>query len=1146
MEYRDVLNTALEYYQGNELAATVWVGKYALQKDGIYYESTPNDMYERVASELYRIEKKYPNSITKEKILNYIQDLSKIIPQGSPLFGIGNNLQTVSIGNCYVLDPVYDSYGGIMYSDQQLAQLMKRRAGVGLDISNIRPKGLSVNNAAKTTSGIAGFMERFSNTCREVGQEGRRGAEILVLNVHHPEIETFITIKRDLKKVTGANISVKFTDEFMNAVLNDEEYEQRFPVDSTNPIVKKTIKAKKIWDLFIESAWLSAEPGALFWDTINKKSPSNMYGQVDKHFYNTACNPCLTGDTMIAVADGRGKVPIQQLAEEGKDVLVYALGENKEIVIKTMRNPRITGYNKDVYKVTLDDGNSFKATSNHKIIMSDGVTYTEVKDLKVRDSLHIAIKKEADREEIKPTFYSEYKNVNSKELEYFFTENRKLSETYNFAIDQGYNCKVINEEVFVSKICEECGEEYYIPYAMREISFCSIQCSMKYSVKKELKKQVLTNLKRDEKKLEELKIKQMSAYTKAKFDLGREPKYSEWKKECESSGVSTELKNKFGFYSYENLSKASVNFNHRVASIEYVGKETVYNGTVDDVHNFYFGCFDKINSSTGKNEFIMLNNLQCGEIVMGSDSCRLLAVLTSAFVKNKFEKDAYFDFDELEKSAYDSQKFMDDIIDLEIEKIIAILEKIKQDAEPEYVKQVELNMWQDYLSTCINGRRTGLGTTGIGDSIATLNMTYGSQESLEFVEKVYKTIAIGAYKATIDMAQERGAFPIFDLKIDMDNEFIPQILQELPIEYQNKYKTFGRRNICLLTTAPTGTISLLAKFEEDEKKKYFGVTSGIEPLFIESHIRRKKINPNDKDISVDFIDELGDKWTNFTIYHPPFEYYKNNIEINSESKASPYLKSTANDVDWVQSVKVQAAAQKWIDHSISKTCNLPQDITKEVVSDVYLTAWKSGCKGFTVYRDGSRSGVLIHKDEKPKSNFVQLEAIKRPEKLEAKIHFSNIDKSKWLLMVGLLEGKPYELFGGKIPDDLVISKSLENSILYKKAKGHYDLLSESGEVLICNIGEVLNNSEYNFHTRMLSMSLRHGTPVQYVVEQLARLGDKESGLYTFNKVIARVLKKYIQDGTKRVGANCPNCNSINLHYEEGCLKCLDCGYSKCG
>ena len=832
--YDWVYQKSLEYFNGNELSAKVFTDKYALQdNNGNYYESTPDDMHKRLAKEFARIEQKYPNSLTEEQAYDYFKNFSRIIPQGSPMAGIGNPYQILSLGNCYVITAPHDSYGGIMYSDQELANLMKRRAGVGLDISSLRPIGMPVKNSAKTTTGIAGFMERFSNTCREVGQSGRRGALIEVISVHHPEVETFIDIKRDLKKVTGANISVQFTDEFMEAVKNDDYYEQRFPVDEKDyhlyktdkPLVSKKVKAKEIWNKFVDSAWTSAEPGALFWSTANKYSPAHCYGKIDENFYNKACNPC-------------------------------------------------------------------------------------------------------------------------------------------------------------------------------------------------------------------------------------------------------------------------------------------------------------------------------GEIIMGRDSCRLLLVNLISFVKNKFTDQAYFDFNEFEQTAYDAQKMMDDIVDLELEKIKIIIDKIKSDPEPDNIKKNEIEMWEQYLDTCTKGRRTGLGITALGDVFASLGIRYGSEESIELTEKIYKTLCINAYKATIDMAEQRGSFPIFDLDTEFDNDFIKRIYDELPIEYQEKYKKYGRRNVCLLTTAPAGSVSLLALFGERDGKKYFSVTSGGEPTFLVEHIRRKKINPSDQDSRVDFIDELGDRWQEFNVYHTGHKYWKDvNNNINTEINNSPYFNSTSNDIDWVNSVNLQAVSQKWIDHSISKTCNLPKDVTKELVSEIYMRAWESGCKGFTIYRDGSRSGVLISNEEKQDTpTLVETNAPKRPTELPCEIHRVNIKGQSWVIFVGLLKDKPYELWGGLINDELEIPKSHKNGKIIKTAKGKYDLHYD--DTVVTDLINTFQNPTYGFHTRAISTMLRHGVPLQYLVDQIQK-DDKENTLYSFNKVIGRVLKKYIKEGTVATGQKCPSCGNTNLIYQEGCLSCTCGNFSKC-
>jgi len=828
--YSKVLEMTANYFNGDEFAAKVFVDKYALQTpDGEFLEQTPEAMHRRLSKEFARIEQKYPNPLSEGEIFNLLDRFKYIVPQGSPMSGIGNPHQLQSLSNCFVIQGVYsdklDSYGGIMLADQELAQIMKRRGGCGLDISGIRPKNALTNNAAKTTDGIAVFMERFSNTCREVAQNGRRGAEMITISINHPEIETFINIKRDLRKVTGANISIKMNDEFMNAVKNDQEYTLRWPVDVSveEARITKVVRAKDIWDQVIDSAWTSAEPGILFWDNVQKNTPADIY------------------------------------------------------------------------------------------------------------------------------------------------------------------------------------EDY---------------------------KSISTN--------------------------------------------------------------------------------------------------------------------PCGEIVLSAyDACRLLVLNLTSYVKNPFTKDACFDFELFNKHTIIAQRLMDDIIDLEIEFIDKILAKVARDPEPEEAKFVEVNLWNKIKKANQEGRRTGLGITGLGDALAMLGIKYGSKDSISKTHEIYRALAVGAHTSSCIMAKERGTFSCFDYDKEKDHEYLNSIMNDTPEWVREYWQKYGRRNIALTTTAPTGSVSTLTQ-----------TTSGIEPAYSLSYIRRKKINPSDKDARVDFIDDMGDKWQEFTIYHHGLKKWME-VTGKEDIEESPYWGATATEIDWVASVDLQAAAQKSIDHSISKTCNLPKDVSKEVVSDVYMRAWTAGCKGFTVYRDGCRTGILVSEKQKEEKDdegrpleIVYMPAPKRPLELHCDIKKSKIQGEAWTIFVGLLNGKPYEVFGGlskyiDIPNKYKEGKIIKNG---KNSDGvtAYNLVVGEGDdqMIIKDIANAFENKNYGALTRTISLAIRHGAPIQFVVEQLGK--DKFSDMTSFSKVIARVLKKYIKDGTSSGEKVCCNCNnSGTLVYYEGCVMCSSCKWTKC-
>lgn len=811
----EVRGQTLRYFDEDELATDVWINKYALKdKEGNLLEKTPDDMHRRIAKELARIEKKYPNPLSEERIYKLLKDFKYIVPQGSPMAAIGNYSQHISLSNCFVVDAPHDSYGGIMHADQELAHIYRRRGGCGIDISTIRPKGLPTANAAGTTDGIGVFMERYSNTTREVAQSGRRGALMLTISIHHPEIETFINIKKNLQKVTGANISIRLTDEFMEAVRGGEEFQLRWPVEEKEkPTVKRMVNAKEIWDQIIDSAWESAEPGLIFWDRI-------LEGPADA--------------------------------------------------------------------------------------------------------------------------YEEYR----------------------------------------SKSTNPCSELPLSPY----------------------------------------------------------------------------------------------------------------------------------------------------------DSCRLLLLNLYSYVKAPFTCNAEFDYDLFADHAVIAQRLMDDIVDLEIEHVDRILEKIDEDPEPDHIKKIERDLWLKIRKACINGRRTGTGVTGLGDCLAALGIRYGSEKSIETTENIYRELSLSCFSSSINMAAERGAFPAFDKEISDSNEFNQKNLRELPAGSNYQYKEYGIRNISMTTTAPAGSVSILTQ-----------TTSGIEPAFLLSYKRRRKVANEDE--RVDFVDDLGDRWQEYTVYHPKYKIWLD-MKEHPETVSNPYEDATANDIDWEKSVDIQAAAQKWVSHAISKTCNLPSSASKGLVSKVYMQAWEKGCKGFTVYRDGSRSGVLVSNEEEEDGNsFLQHDAPKRPEELECEVFHTSVKGERYTVFVGLYEGKPYEVMGGlsefiEIPTD--IEKGRMMKLPRKSRANRYDF-HFNGDGVIKDVGHVFNNSAYESVTRLISLSLRHGAKVSFIVEQLMK--DPDNDFRSFYRIVSRVLKKYIEDGTEAASTSVEGCETpdmCQLVYQEGCITCKQCGLAKCG
>jgi len=838
--HADALKAATQYFDGDELAANVWLNKYALKDSfGNIYERTPDEMHRRIAAELFRIESKYKNPIPEEELYQLLRQFKYIVPQGSPMAGIGNKYQVSSLSNCFVIGSGADSYGGILRADEEQVQLMKRRGGVGHDLSHIRPKGSPVMNSALSSTGIVPFMERYSNSTREVAQDGRRGALMLTISVKHPDVEDFIDAKMEAGKVTGANVSVRINDEFMQAVRENKKYKLQYPIDAEEPVFVKEIDAARLWDKIIYNAWKSAEPGVLYWDTVIRESVPDCYA--DQGYRTISTNPC-------------GEIPL-------------------------------------------------------------------------------------------------------------------------------------------------------CPY----------------------------------------------------------------------------------------------------------------------------------------------------------DSCRLLAINLFSYVEKPFTKEAYFDFEKFKTHAQLALRMMDDIIDLEVEKIDGILEKIDDDPEPEFIRRNERELWQKIRKTCVQGRRTGVGITGEGDMLAALGLQYGTEEATEFATEVHKTLAVNAYRSSVNLAKERGAFEIYDASREMHNPFVQRLREADEQLYEDMIK-YGRRNIAMLTIAPTGTTSLMTQ-----------TTSGIEPVFLISYKRRRKVNPNDKDAKVTFIDEVGDHWEEYHVFHHKFlDWLTANgfdveeirhaepEELEKIVKQSPYYNATANDVDWVQKVKMQGSIQKWVDHSISVTVNIPEETTVEMVKKIYQTAWEVGCKGCTIYRDGSRSGVLVSdkkKEEKAEAagKFIETMPPKRPDRLEAQIvRFRNNDES-WMAVIGLYEGRPYEIFTGRAVDTFSLPSYVESGWVIKAAdeegNNRYDFQfvdREGYRVTIEGLSRSFDKEYWNY-AKLISGVLRHGMPLLQVVHLVQGLNAEQDYINTWKNGVIRALKKFIPDGTKETKEACPSCEDPEgLIYKEGCLICKSCGYSECG
>ncbi len=836
--YDEAYRASCDYFKGDELAARVWVNKYALKDSfGNIFEKTPDDMHHRIARELARIESKYNNPMSEDAIFELLKDFKYIVPQGSPMAGIGNNYQVGSLSNCFVigLDGAPDSYGGVIKIDEEQVQLMKRRGGVGHDLSHIRPKGSPVKNSALTSTGLVPFMERYSNSTREVAQDGRRGALMLSVSIKHPDSEGFIDAKMTEGKVTGANVSVRVDDDFMKAAEANTSYEQKYPIDSENPMVSKSVDANSLWRKIVHNAWKSAEPGVLFWDTIIRESVPDCYA--DLGFKTISTNPC-------------GEIPL-------------------------------------------------------------------------------------------------------------------------------------------------------CPY----------------------------------------------------------------------------------------------------------------------------------------------------------DSCRLIAINLYSYVENPFTAQACYNYDLLSRHVACAQRLMDDIIDLEMEKIDKIIEKIKSDPETDEVKNTELHLWQKIRSKTLKGRRTGVGTTAEGDMLAAMGLRYGTKEATDFSISVHKALALAAYRSSVNMAKERGSFDIYDAQREEHNPFICRLRDADPELYADM-KQYGRRNIACLTIAPTGTTSLMTQ-----------TTSGIEPVFMPVYKRRRKVNPNDPSVHVDFVDETGDAFEEYIVYHHKFITWMqvNGIEVKTDYSQedldvlvakSPYNNATANDIDWREKVKMQGAVQKWVDHSISVTINLPSDVSEDLINDLYMLAWKEGCKGCTVYRDGSRSGVLVATQSKKKEEpaIEEHHVLKRPIELEADVVRFQNNKEKWIAFVGLLNGKPYEIFTGLADDDdgIFCPKSVSKGKIIKavdeNGNKRYDFqfINKRGyKTTIEGLSDKFNPEYWNY-AKLISGVLRYGMPIDQVMKLVGGLELNNQSINTWKMGVERALKKYLPDGTKLNGKKCPNCGQETLVYQEGCLICTSCGTSRCG
>lgn len=1118
--YEQALEESTKYFNGNGLSAKVFVDKYALRdNDNNILESTPEQMHRRLAKEFARIEKKkFKNPLSEDEIFLYLDRFKYIIPQGSPMYGIGNPYQYVSIGNCFVIPPPLDSYLGIMYTDTEITQISCRRGGVGWDVSNLRPKNSAVQNAAKTTSGCIEFMKRFSNTIREIGQHGRRGASLQSIHVSHPDIIEFINIKKNLTEVTGSNISVKFTDKFFEALEKDSELELKWPVDSKNPKISRKIKAKEIWDAFISSAWEMAEPGAMFIDNVYKYSTTYPYREFG--FYETSSNPCQPGWAKLLTRAG-----IRQLSQVNIGDEIWSKDGWTKILNKWSNGV------KKVYKYTTTSG-VFYGTKNHKIISNGQKVKVEIansidiitgeyhSNIKLDDQVIMDGLVLGDGGIHKASNNLVILYIGEDDSDYFDSGISKYIIKHRPGIsNDAYEIKTgIKSEELVHTYNRKVPVRYL--YGNRDV-VCSFLRGL-YSANGSacdnritLKSSSIEIIESAQMMLSSLGIR--SYYTTNKPSSVQFANGNYLCKQSYDLNITTD-RNKFvnliGFIQqYKNdkikiVKSCSKKKTYDIISVDFVSEEEVFDITVDNnSHTYWTQCCNVSN---------------CGEQYLPNyASCRLIAINLLSFVNNPFEQNAEFDWQLFKNTVSVMQRLADDMVDLELEAIEKIINKIKSDPEPDNIKSIGIQTWESIKDCTIKDRRTGCGLTALGDTIAALGMQYCSEESLDFAEEMQKQFKLSAFSSSVDMAKELGPFPLYDYNLDKTSEFIKQIKIEDDDLY-NRMKKYGRRNMTLLTIAPTGSVSILTQ-----------TTSGIEPVFMLKYKRRKKGNPGDKGFRTDFTDKNNDHWMEFDVYHTMFQKWKD-ITGLIEVEDSPYKKSSSHEIDYIKRVELQARLQKNIDNSISTTINLPNDIGKDKVSDIYLMAYKLGCKGMTIYRDGSRTGVLV-KDDGPK--IPKTIAPERPKDLTCDVHHVTVKGKPYFVLVGLFQdGSPYEVFAGK--NGHIDPKIKKGIITHKlKPKCYKAVLEDDTEISPVTIACDENEEAL---TRMVSTALRHGAETKFIVEQLSKVsGD----MNIFAKALSRALKHYISNGDTS-DEKCPTCEST-LVYQEGCKICCSCGFSKC-
>jgi len=1131
--YDEAYKASLEYFNNDNLAAKVFVDKYALRdNDGNLLEKTPEEMHWRLAGEFARIEsKKFKKPLSKEEIFSYLDRFKYIVPQGGILYGLGNNKQYVTLSNCYVIDPPADSYGGICWSDEQLVQISKRRGGCGTHLSFLRPNKTPTKNSSRTSTGPISFAKRFSHSIREVGQDGRRGALMLMMHDKHPNASEFVQSKRNIEEITGANISLAIYDKFIVSALKDGEYEQQWPIDSLNPTIKQTIKAKKLWDTIVKTAWESAEPGVLFWDTIIRESISDCYAKLG---FNTVCvNPCQPGWGKVLTPNGIRTINdikigdniwskdgwtniINKYSSGIKDVYKYettagrffgtqehqVLCNNKKIFVKDatgidiIRGNRQTNIVFDCQAImdglVLGDGSYHKASNNlvYLIIGENDQDYfsSEIKHLitKHRPSLC----SNGISYEINTT-------ISYKEIPYTYL--RKIPQRY---IESDYNTKCSFLRGLYSANGSICDKRVTLKSASKQI-IEDIQLMLS-SIG--IKSYYTTNLEKDVEFINGI-------YTcKQSYDLNISIDIDIF---ANNIGFIQQYKNKKLqkiIESYNNKKRKDKKLTHNIIEITKISTEETFDITVDNLSHTYWteGC----------------NVSNCGELPLPAlDSCRLLLLNLFSFVVNPFTSKAYFDYDLFYSTAQIAQRLMDDIIDLELECIDRIITKIKDDPEPLTYKERELNMWERIRSMCANGRRTGTGTTALADTFAALNIKYGSKKSLGITDRIFKTLKFGCYESSMNMAKEIGTFPIWSYELEKDNPFLNRIKDETieidgkeisGADLYNNIKQYGRRNIACMTLSPAGTISVETQ-----------TTSGGEPLLYLSMKRRKKGNLTDENFRCDFTDANGDNWMEFEFDHPKFTLWKE-ITKKTDIEESPWYGCCAEDLNYLSRIELQGTIQKHIDHSISSTINLPENTKVETVANIYEEAWKHGCKGVTIYRKGCRSGVIL-------DNSIP----KRPKELPCDVYHTSVGGTGYFVCIGILDG-PYEVFAGKNGN---IGNNVKRGIIVRKKKGFYKAIFEEDDTELSPITSFSTDTEEAI-TRLVSTLLRAKTDINLIVTQLERVGGNCAATHSFAKAIARILKKYIKDGAIIDGEFCPECQA-QLIRKEGCWSCSKCSYSKC-